>query len=252
MGFLNVSSLNASASGNYTNNGNGETSKTKEKIKIFPQYSSYSQGEKFQQFTLDVDAAQKKILDDIQNGTITSNEQRAQRHSEMSNMSFDVTGDEYRTLAGKQNRTPEETQKAMQLYKDGFLKFGTSYTAYLDKKYGNGDGVLTKEEYINSEMQDLPKELKEFANPKDAENVFSHIDINKDEKISPEEMAAFGSVLDMSVGLEGDKAGGINGKIKACDMNANMMNMVKSSDTTGGRAMDNKMKTMHNFLFGEN
>lgn len=140
----------------------------------------------------------------------------------------------------------------MQLYKDGFLKFGTSYTAYLDKKYGNGDGVLTKEEYISSEMQDLPKELKEFANPKDAKNVFSHIDINKDEKISPEEMAAFGSVLDMSVGLEGDKAGGINGKIKACDMNANMMNMVKSSDTTGGRAMDNKMKTMHDFLFGEN
>ena len=251
MGFLNVSSLNASVSGKYTNNGNGEPPKTKE-IKIFPQHSSYDQGEKFQQFTLDVDAAQKKILDDIQNGNISTEEQRKQRHSEMSNMSFDVTGDEYRALAGKQNRTPEETQKAMQLYKDGFLKFGTSYTAYLDKKYGNGDGVLTKEEYISSEMQDLPKELKEFANPKDAENVFSHIDMNKDGKISPEEMAAFGSVLDMSVGLEGDKAGGINGKIKACDMNANMMNMVKTSDTTGGRAMDNKMKTMHNFLFGAN
>lgn len=251
MGILNVSSLNASVSGKYTNNGNGEPPKTKE-IKIFPQHSSYDQGEKFQQFTLDVDAAQKKILDDIQNGNISTEEQRKQRHSEMSNMSFDVTGDEYRALAGKQNRTPEETQKAMQLYKDGFLKFGTSYTAYLDKKYGNGDGVLTKEEYISSEMQDLPKELKEFANPKDAENVFSHIDMNKDGKISPEEMAAFGSVLDMSVGLEGDKAGGINGKIKACDMNANMMNMVKTSDTTGGRAMDNKMKTMHNFLFGEN
>ena len=72
MGFLNVSSLNASASENYTNNGNGETPKTKEKIKIFPQYSSYSQGEKFQQFTLDVDAAQKKILDDIQNGNIST------------------------------------------------------------------------------------------------------------------------------------------------------------------------------------
>ena len=67
MGFLNVSSLNASVSGKYTNNGNGEPPKTKE-IKIFPQHSSYDQGEKFQQFTLDVDAAQKKILDDIQNG----------------------------------------------------------------------------------------------------------------------------------------------------------------------------------------
>ena len=226
--------------------------KPKGQIKVFPQHGPTAQGESFHNYLHEVDDAQTKLIEDIQNGTISTETQRQARHSEVANMSFDVAGDEYRALASKKNKTPEEIQRMKDLYKEGFLKFGTSYTAFLDKKYGNGDGVLTKEEYVNSEMQDIPEELKEFANPQDAENVFSHIDLNKDGKISPEEMATFGSMVDMSVGQEGDKAGGVNGKIKACDLNANMANMIKPSSTTGGRAMDNKMKTMNNFLFGHN
>lgn len=228
------------------------TQKQKEKIEVFPQHGPIAQGQHFHEFMHEVDNAQSELINDIKNGKITTEEQRQTRHSEVANMTFDVTGDEYRALASKKNKTPEEIQQMKDLYKEGFLKFGTSYTAFLDKKYGNGDGILTKEEYINSEMQDIPEELKEFANPQDAENIFSHIDLNKDGKISPEEMATLGSMVDMSVGLEGDKAGGVNGKIKACDLNANMLNMVKPSDTTGGRAMDNKMQTMNNFLFGDN
>lgn len=208
-------------------------------------------GEEFSNYTKDVDKAQTKLFDDITNGAISTEEQRKVRHDEVANMSFDVTGDEYRTLANKKGKTAEEIQKMKDLYKQGFVNFGKSYTSFIDKKYGNGDGVLTKDEYVKYEMADASKETKEFVNTSDAENVFSHIDVNADNEVSVEEMAAFGSMLDMSIGLGNDKAGGVNGKIKAGDMQSNMANMVKSSDTEDGKAMDGKMKTMYDFLFGK-
>ncbi len=64
-------------------------------------------------------------------------------------------------------------------------------------------------------------------------------------------MAATLSMFDMSVGLLGDKAGGINGKIKAVDLNANTINLVKPSTSEKGKMMDEKLKGMYSFLFGQ-
>ena len=60
------------------------------------------------------------------------------------------------------------------------------------------------------------------------------------------------SMFDMSIGHNGDKAGGIDGKIKVVDYNGKALNLVKPSSEEGGAAMDTQMDIMYNFLFGNN
>lgn len=159
---------------------------------------------------------------------------------------FDVLGDDWRELANKKNKSEAEITRMQNEYQQGFLKFGESYMKHVDKTYGDGDGNLTEEEFVNSEISALPDEYKqdeEFTVM--SKNAFTHIDINKDGIIDRKEMATFMSLQDMDV-----NNGGINGRIKAYDMQSISLNMMKPSTEEGGKAMDTRMKSMYKFLFG--
>lgn len=210
-------------------------------------------GERFANFTKIIAEQENALIGKILNGTITTEEQRAKERYNISNQSFEILSDEYRQLASKKNKSPQEFKKMQEMYKQGFLDFGESYMKYLDSKFGNSDNKLTEEEFVKSELDESMQDLLSLEEQKSlAKNIFSHLDINKDGIADKKEVAAMMSMFDMSVGLNGDKAGGVNGKIKAVDYNANALNLVKPSTEEGGAVMDTKMKTMYNFLFGNN
>ena len=220
-----------------------------------PQYGTgiNNGGEKFDAFTKKIAKDEQNLISDILNGTIKTEEQRANRHLEISNQTFEVLPDEYRQLALKQGKTSAEIERMKTIYKNGFLDFGESYLKYLDKKFGNGDGKLTRDEFIKSQLDESLEDHISIDEQKImANNVFDHVNIIKDDNIDKKEMAAMMSMFDMSIGLNGDKGGGLDGKIKAVDYNGNIANLVKPLSDQNGKAIDDKIKMMFNFLFGNN
>ena len=210
---------------------------------------NFSKAYSFLQFTKTIQAENTKRADDIEAGVIKTEEARKQRFNETYGKSFDVLPDSWRELAAKKDKTEAELKQMAREYQEGFTNLGDEYVRYLDANFGNGDGVLTESEYAAYEIDDAPDEMKNEANEL-AHNAFSHLDLNKDNKIDKKEMASLFSMFDMSVGLMGDKAGGINGKIKAVDFASYSMNLSKPSGTEGGDAADGNLKTMYEFLYG--
>ncbi len=216
-------------------------------------YVSGDSGAQFVKFTERIAADEKALLGKILNGSISSEEQRTQEHSRISNQTFEVLPDEYRLLADKMNKTPEEIQKMKDMYKNGFLNFGESYIKHIDGKYGNNDNKLTVDEFVKSQLDEsIQGELSLNEQREMARNIFEHLDINNDGVADKKEVAAMMSMFDMSIGHNGDKAGKIDGKIKAVDYNGKALNLVKPSTEEGGTAMDSQMNIMYNFLFGNN
>ena len=216
-------------------------------------YVSGDSGAQFVKFTERIAADEKALLGKILNGSISSEEQRTQEHSRISNQTFEVLPDEYRLLADKMNKTPEEIQKMKDMYKNGFLNFGESYIKHIDGKYGNNDNKLTADEFVKSQLDEsIQSELSLNEQKAMARNIFEHLDINNNGVADKKEVAAMMSMFDMSIGHNGDKAGKIDGKIKAVDYNGKALNLVKSSTEEGGAAMDSQMNIMYNFLFGNN
>jgi len=165
--------------------------------------------------------------------------------------SFDVLDDSWRQLVNKQNKTQAEQEQISAQYKAGFLKFGDSYMNHIDQTYGNGDGVLTEDEYVQSETNGLPKEyvynLGSEQISKYAKNTFKHIDLNNDQKIDSKEMAALMSMFDQDVRDKGK----INGRLKTYDITASSLNLIKNDNEEGGKAIVERLKTMYEFLFGK-
>ncbi len=210
-------------------------------------------GEHFVRFTNKIGADENALLGNILNGTIKSEEQRAEEHFRISNQTFEVLPEEYRILADKKNKTPQEIKKMQDMYKNGFLNFGGSYLKYIDGKYGNKDNVITVDEFVKSQIDGELQDLISMPEQKEmAKNIFEHIDVNDDGVVDKKEVAAMMSMFDMSIGHNGDKAGKIDGKIKAVDYNGRVLNLVKPSSEEGGAAMDGQMEIMYNFLFGNN
>ena len=219
------------------------------------QYGNVSaeRGAQFVRFTEKIAADENAIIGKILNGTITTEEQRAAEYFKVTNQTFEVLPDEYRQLANKKNKTPEEIQKMKDMYKNGFLNFGASYIKHIDNEYGNSDDKLTADEFVKSQLDtSMEDELSLSEQQAMARNIFSHIDINKDGVADKKEVAAMMSMFDMSIGHNGDKAGGIDGKIKAVDYNGKALNLLKPSSEEGGAAVDSQMEIMYNFLFGNN
>lgn len=216
-------------------------------------YVSGDSGAQFVKFTERIAADEKALLGKILNGYISSEEQRTQEHFRISNQTFEVLPDEYRLLADKKNKTPEEIEKMKDMYKNGFLNFGESYIKHIDGKYGNNDNKLTVDEFVKSQLDEsIQGELSLNEQREMARNIFEHLDINNDGVADKKEVAAMMSMFDMSIGHNGDKAGKIDGKIKAVDYNGKALNLVKPSTEEGGAAMDSQMNIMYNFLFGNN
>ena len=165
--------------------------------------------------------------------------------------SFDVLDDSWRQLVNKQNKTQAEQEQISAQYKAGFLKFGDSYMNHIDQTYGNGDGVLTEDEYVQSETNGLPKEYVDNLGSeqisKYAKNTFKHIDLNNDQKIDSKEMAALMSMFDQDVRDKGK----INGRLKTYDITASSLNLIKNDNEEGGKAIVERLKTMYEFLFGK-
>lgn len=219
------------------------------------QYGNVSaeRGAQFVRFTEKIAADENAIIGKILNGTITTEEQRAKEHFRVTNQTFEVLPDEYRQLANRKNKTPEEIQKMKDMYKNGFLNFSASYIKHIDSEYGNNDNKLTAEEFVKSQLDaSMEDELSMSEQRVMAENIFSHLDRNKDGVADKKEVASMMSMFDMSIGHNGDKAGGIDGKIKVVDYNGKALNLVKPSSEEGGAAMDTQMDIMYNFLFGNN
>ena len=153
----------------------------------------------------------------------------------------------------RQEMMKQLNQKMKDMYKNGFLNFGASYIKHIDNEYGNSDDKLTADEFVKSQLDtSMEDELSLSEQQAMARNIFSHIDINKDGVADKKEVAAMMSMFDMSIGHNGDKAGGIDGKIKAVDYNGKALNLLKPSSEEGGAAMDSQMEIMYNFLFGNN
>ncbi len=212
---------------------------------------SATQGAQFEKFTKEASKDYENLIGNILNGTITTEEQRERENFRIFNKTFEVLSDEYRTLADKKNKTPEEIQRMKDMYKNGFLNFGESYINYVDSVHGNKDNKLTENEFVKSQVDpSMSDEISPDEQKVMARNVFAHLDMNKDGKADKKEVAAMMSLFDMSIGHNGDKPGKVDGKIKVVDYSGRSMNLVKPSSENGGSAMDTLMQTMYNFLFG--
>lgn len=163
---------------------------------------------------------------------------------------FEVLGDDWRKLAGKQGKTDAELQKLDTEYKNAFTKLGKSYIEYIDKSFGNGDGVLTQAEYEAFENETIPEEFKNdaavMAEVKQMQqNAFNHLNLNKDDKIDAEEMASYLYVLDYAT--EEGKPKGLNGKISSYDADTNS----KQLGRKGKIFLDTQLAYAYNALFGK-
>lgn len=158
-----------------------------------------------------------------------------------------ITDDNWRALAGKKDKTEAEKQQLDTQYKNNIKNLGNAYTTYIDKTFGNGDGVLSEEEYTAFEQADMPEELKGDAEAAQlSKNAFKHLDLNKDGNVDREEITAYLHALDF--GTEDGKSNGLNGKISAYDFMANSIALGKPDKDL---MIDKKMAYTYNALFGK-
>ena len=150
-------------------------------------------------------------------------------------ISLNLVDDEWRKLAGKKDKTEAEKQQLDTQYKTAVKNLGCQYTAFIDAKYGNGDGVVDKDEYFAFEEAAVPQELKDDeASKADIEEMkeigFNRLDLNKDGKIDNEELAAYIHAMDF--GTEDGKSNGLNGKISAFDYLTNSLALSKKEKSS--------------------
>lgn len=107
-------------------------------------------------------------------------------------------------LANKENLTDAEREQRDKLYQEGVTKLGYGHTKYLDQEYGNKDGELNLEELTNYLQKKYPEESKETLSAK-AKTLIESLDLNNDNKISGDEMAAMLTYADE---LKDDKRDG--------------------------------------------
>lgn len=158
-----------------------------------------------------------------------------------------ITDDNWRALAGKKDKTEAEKQQLDTQYKTNIKNLGNAYTTYIDKTFGNGDGVLSEDEYTAFEEADMPEGLKGDAEAAQLpKNAFKHLDLNKDGKVDNEEITSYLHAIDF--GTEEGKSNGLNGKISAYDF---MVNSLALGKPEKGQMIDKKMAYTYNALFGK-
>ena len=158
---------------------------------------------------------------------------------------FVVLPDSWRALASKPNKTQADLVRLDTEYKKGFLNFGLSYINHLDKKYGNGDGQLTIDEYTKSQMAPLPKEYQNDQKFIQAtHNSFHNINVNGGKTIDAKEMTALLSLFDVDV-----NTAGMNGKIKVYDTMAYSLNLLESPNSSRGQKMQKKITERYVSIF---
>lgn len=119
-------------------------------------------------------------------------------------------------------------------YKQAFKELGTSFIQAVDERGGDGNGVLTYKEFVNSKIVE--------GDDLELQGIFKHLDVNGDEQIDNKEMAAFLRLTDNSIHPEKDQAD--NAKIDAYSMYIRLANLYKERNKTN-------MELAYEDLFGK-
>ena len=120
-------------------------------------------------------------------------------------------------------------------YKEVLSNAGKSFGAVLDT---NDDGYVSEDEFITSELNDLPDADKTSAT-NSAKIAFDKIDINGDKKLDWKELAANFAAFDY---CGSDK---LDGNIT----NEQFKNMSRYLQTSGQNYFDNTIRQTYNYLF---
>ncbi len=138
------------------------------------------------------------------------------------------------------NGDPKTGEKYQELVKE----FGSQYIQQLDKKYGNGDGVLTFDEYYKSEIGDIPadadKELVEEM--KDSiKRAYNRLNQDGNDNIDAKEMTVLFAAMDY------DEKNNVNGCITINDF----MRTSVQLGAQGKVFLDDLLKYIYNSYFNK-
>ena len=205
---------------------------------------SATQGAQFEKFTKEASKDYENLIGNILNGTITTEEQRERENFRISNKTFEVLSDEYRTLADKKNKTPEEIQKLDTEYNTNIQKLGNSMTKYISETFANGGDIDSAAfmQFQNNGAMNLEGLTAEDKSTLETSNqiAFNRIDVNGDGKIDNKEMTAFMHALDF------DDKNRMGGVIKAEDY----YNCASQLDDPNQNLLDTKINYCYNKLYG--
>lgn len=160
-----------------------------------------------------------------------------------SNVKLPVTSNEWRELAGKKNKTPEDIKKLDAEYNTNIKKLGNSLTKHISETYANGGDIDMK---AFSRFQDAGMNLEGVSDEdkatikKQNEILFNKIDQDHDGKIDDKEISAYMHVLDFN------EKGQMNGIIDAKDVYRTAF--LAQNQEEG--MMDKMLKYSYNKLYG--
>ena len=161
---------------------------------------------------------------------------------------FVVLPDSWRELANKQNKTQADFERLDTEYKKGFINFGKSYIEHLDNTYGDGDGELTMDEYVKSQMAPLPDKYKKDAEFIQAtKNSFNNINVDGGKTLNAKEITALLSMFDMDV----EKGGGLNVKIRVYDTLAFSLSLIESPNSESGKVIKERITERYQSIFSK-
>lgn len=171
-------------------------------------------------------------------------------NGKVKDISVDITDNGWRQLAGKKDKTDADKKQLDTDYKESVKRLGLAYHTFIDKKYGDNNGLISKDEYTAYENAGVPEELKSdeeaMAQVKEiTETGFNRLDLNKDGQIDYEELSAYIHAMDF--GTEDGKSNGLNGKISAYDFMVNSLALSKKEKSK----LDEKLAYAYNALFGK-
>ena len=157
---------------------------------------------------------------------------------------INFTSEEWRELAAKPNKTPEEVQKLNTEYNNNIQKLGNSMTKYISESFANGGDIDSAAfmKFQNNGAMNLDgltaeeKAMLETSN----QTAFNRIDVNGDGKIDNKEMTAFMHALDF------DDKNRMGGVIKAEDY----YNCASQLDDPNENLLDTKINYCYNKLYG--
>ncbi len=157
---------------------------------------------------------------------------------------INFTSEEWRELAAKPNKTPEEVQKLNTEYNNNIQKLGNSMTKYISESFANGGDIDSAAfmKFQNNGAMNLDGLTAEEKSTLETSNqiAFNRIDVNGDGKIDNKEMTAFMHALDF------DDKNRMGGVIKAEDY----YNCASQLDDPNQNLLDTKINYCYNKLYG--
>ena len=155
-----------------------------------------------------------------------------------------VTSNEWRELAAKKDKTPEDIKKLDTEYNTNMQKLGNSMAQYISQTFANGGDIdgAAFEKFQNSGAMDLSGLTQdEIAALKTSNQIaFKRIDLNGDGKIDAKEMSAYMMAMDF------DDKNRMGGSIKAEDYMRNASQL----DDPNQNLLDQKLAYSYKKLYG--